>query len=429
VSTGKSLAERMREKREQAESKNPTLAERMRAKREAQQEENTMSLAERMKAKRDAEKKEKEPKATLAERMKAAVEDTVSKIDDVELDEEQATALAGEIEAIREQFTGLIRRVKLTDTVEDVSILGNKIEKLPEEIDNIRDRGYIFRAHLEDKVEVMAEQWDAMQNRVDDWNEDEAKDLDDDLEDIEKLLTEIGDELTVGDKRIKAKVETMLSILDEKVKVSEEQIETIYEEVERECNTTYSQINKIKTYLDQADEASFDFNSGENVFMVAKAEWDDGGEKPDGMFFVTNQRLIFEQKEKTGKRFGMFGGKEVQDVLWEAPINLLEGLEAENKGMMGGKDMLNMTFGSGAPYGHIVVELKGGVDNKYWLAQINRLRRGELDGSSVVEADDDLKERMQNAPTSCSTCGATLPQLMAGQTQLTCEYCGTSVRI
>ena len=84
----------------------------------------------------------------------------------------------------------------------------------------------------------------------------------------------------------------------------------------------------------------------------AQAEWvatGKGGDDPDGIVYLTDQRLLFEQKEKTGKKLGLFGGKQTQELEWELPLNLIEKVQAENKGLFGGKDMLHFELGAGAP--------------------------------------------------------------------------------
>src|SRR5690606_10389450 len=101
-------------------------------------------------------------------------------------------------------------------------------------------------------------------------------------------------------------------------------------------------------------------NSGESVFIAAEAEWDDNRDKPDGYLFVTNQRVLFEQNEKTGKKFGMFGGSQTQQLLWETPLNAIEQITPEDKGLFGGKDLIHLKLGSGAPYAQIKLEVKGG---------------------------------------------------------------------
>ena len=194
-------------------------------------------------------------------------------------------------------------------------------------------------------------------------------------------------------------------------------------------SNTKRQLTEMNWIMDMKDEASFDFGAAEEVFLVAKAEWDDGDDKPDGMLFLTNHRLIFEQKEKTGKRFGLFGGKEEQGVLWEVAISQIEDVNAENKGFLGGKDMVNLTLGSGVTYSQITVEVKGGVPSKFWAKQINRMATGNAEDERAIEADPELVERLRKAPTDCQVCGGKMPSIVEGQTEVECQYCGASIRI
>ena len=126
---------------------------------------------------------------------------------------------------------------------------------------------------------------------------------------------------------------------------------------------------------------------------------------------------------------GMFGGKEVHEMKWEIPLNQVEKVDPENKGMFGGKDMLNFSLGSGAPYGAFVVEVKGGVDCKFWAKQIDRMINGDATDERAIEPDPEMIERLREAPTECHVCGGKLPMLVAGQNQMECGYCGSVIRI
>jgi hypothetical protein len=190
-----------------------------------------------------------------------------------------------------------------------------------------------------------------------------------------------------------------------------------------------SQLRKINWMCDRKDEASFDFLAGESMFLVAEAQWDDGGDKPEGFLFLTDQRLVFEQKQKVGKKLGMFGGKEVHEEKWNALLPQVEKVEAENKGMFGGKDMLYITLGSGASYPKVIVEVKGGVDCKFWQKQIQRMVSGDASDERAIEPDPELIERLRSAPTECHVCGGKLPMIVAGQVQIECDYCGSVVRL
>lgn len=125
----------------------------------------------------------------------------------------------------------------------------------------------------------------------------------------------------------------------------------------------------------------------------------------------------------------MFGGQHTQTVLWEFPLSSVQGVEAENKGLFGGKDMVHFKLGAGAPFAALTVEVKGGVKCKEWARQINRMARGDTNDERAIVPDAELVEALRNAPTECPVCGGMLPQIMRGQTQVECRYCATVVRL
>lgn len=458
------LAERMKAKRaaqkaaETADDDNGmTLAERMKARKAAEKADEPMSLAEKMRAKREAGddndndvlesgKKSVKPTSSLAEKMRQRKsgatggsladrmrqrqddDDNIDPDDDTPLDDEAAAELEEKIEELGDLYSELVDRVKLTSIVEEIAGLGNLIEKLPQGIEEVRDRGYVYRKYLEGKVEVMAEQWDELNREAKRWVREESDDLEQRLDRAEALVEKISEHTSpnAAQQTLANRLETLLENLDDKVDAAEDHIEGLYSALQREVSTTNQQLVTVTKLLQEKEEASFDFAAGENVYAVARAEYDDGGKKPDGNFFITDQRIIFEQKEKAGGTLG-FGKKNVQQMLWEVPISAIEQVTSEDKGMFGGKDMVSMTLGSGAPFREVTIEVKGGIDSKVWARQIRQMAADEIE--TAVEPDPELVERLRNAPTECPTCGGMLPQVMQGQNDVTCRYCGTVIRI
>ncbi|MEM6528003.1 MAG: hypothetical protein AAF653_06890, partial [Chloroflexota bacterium] len=77
----------------------------------------------------------------------------------------------------------------------------------------------------------------------------------------------------------------------------------------------------------------------------------------------------------------------------------------------------------------VTIEVKGSADNKFWQKQINRMISGNLEDERAIEPDPEMLEALRNAPTACHVCGATLPRVVAGQTEIKCQYCGTVIRL
>jgi hypothetical protein len=283
---------------------------------------------------------------------------------------------------------------------------------------------------MENKIEVLAGQWDEMNDRVETWLENESQSLDDDLAQASQYVTKLtSGSPTATHKIIAEKFSAALDALEIQVKASEDKVRALYDSVNREVGQTDSQLGRIAQYLEWTESATFQLQNGESVFIVAEAEWDDNRDKPEGFLFVTNRRVLFEQNEKTGKKLGFFGGKQTQSLLWETELATIEQITPEDKGLFGGKDLIHLKLGSGAPYAQIDLEIKGGIDSKEWAQQMNRATRGLITQESTVEPDPDMIERLRNAPTDCPNCSGILPQIRAQDTQIACRYCGNVIRI
>jgi len=368
--------------------------------------------------------KAEEKASSLRERMKSKA---LEKEDDDDDEEEEVddAELAAAIDEAKERFEDLVKRVQMTDIVKETVSLGNKIEGLPESIDGVRSRGYKFRSYLENKIDVMAEQWDTVNDRIELWLDEESAELDDELADAEKAHQRLSSRAS---QRRLDKLVAALDTLETQVEASEEKIKALYNEVNREMSTTANQLAQINKQLDWLEAADVELNAGEGLFIAAEAEYDDNRDKPDGFIYVTDQRIIFEQNEKKGGMLG-FGGKNVKEVLWEVSHDQVEKVVPANEGFGGGKDMMTLKLGSGAPYSEITCEIKGGIEADYWAQQVNRAAKGLISQESAVEPDPELIERLQNAPTECPNCGGVLDKLAAGANEVTCKYCGNVVRI
>lgn len=347
------------------------------------------------------------------------------------LSETDTAAVTAKVSELKSQFTSMIDRVRLSAIGREITNLESRIKGLPGEIEAARSKGYAFRSYLENKANVLNEQWGEVNDEIKNWVDKEAQELRADLDEAEKFVETLDAQTAVSaaTQQIAGRLEGIMQRLNAKVESAEQNIQGLYDSLEREFHQTQRQLTEINWIVEQWEEKSFDPQGSEAVFLAAEAEWDDGKDKPEGMLFLTDKRLIFEQNEKTGKRFGMFGGKHTQGVLWESPVTAVEGVEAENRGMLGGKDMLNLRLGAGATYAAITVEVKGSADNKFWMKQIQRMAKGDANDERAIEPDPEMIERLRNAPTDCHVCGAVLPQITSGETQVACKYCGGVVRI
>ncbi len=340
-----------------------------------------------------------------------------------------------QLASLRRKFDSTREDAGFEDISRELGELTAAVNSLPNDVEEIRSRGYAFRSYLENKAEVLNKNWDDIRRDAQRAIDDERQRLRRELYEIENKVDGAEDSGGGFMKKVTVNLDGIESEVDElesRVSAAERRIRNSYETMGNDINSTIRQIEQINWFMDEKDEASFEFLAGEAVFLVAKAEWvvtGKGKKDPDGLLYLTDQRLLFEQKETTGKKLGLFGGKKEQELEWELPLTTIDTVEYENKGLMGGKDMLNFTLGSGAPFPTLTIEVKGSADNKFWVKQIQRMKTGEASDERAIEPDAELVEALRNAPTSCHVCGATLPKIMQGQLQVECEYCGAVVRL
>ncbi len=337
-------------------------------------------------------------------------------------------------EALQRQWKDLFEKINLPEISRTVTDTSDKLHKLPEQIVRIRQRGYVFASYLEQKRDVLVKRWDDIKRNIQSAVQSESDTFRTEYNRIDSLMTDLS-RLISNPETLESRmppIRQRIQELEDRVEATERKLQTDLGSLPADTDQTLKQLTDITWYLDQKDEASFKFLASEAVFLAAKAEWVETGKgknDPDGILYLTDQRLIFEQKETTGKTLGLFGGKKTQELKWEVPLHLITEVKAENKGFFGGKDMLYFTLKSGAPFSQITVEVKGGVACKFWAAQIQRMISGNTQDERAIQPDAEDLEAIKKAPTACPSCGGTLPMLVAGQRQIDCVYCGTVIRV
>jgi len=70
------------------------------------------------------------------------------------------------------------------------------------------------------------------------------------------------------------------------------------------------------------------------------------------------------------------------------------------------------------------------ADNEEWAGLIGRVRSGDIAGERTRPKEEAAVEAAREAPTKCPTCGAVLTTpVVKGVREITCEYCGTVIRL
>ena len=278
--------------------------------------------------------------------------------------------LTSRVNDLREKANGLAEQFSAEK-------IGQQVNTVQDQFQKIEQRGYAFLADLKRKLPDLRDQWDTARDQLHDT-------LTQQQVAIKKVVGETGayiERVKEVDTAGLNKSETMVNTLQKTVEDAEEALGKLVEPITSAINAITSELYKIDRYLDARDEASFDFESGERVILADKAEWvvtGKGKEDPDGIVYLTDRRVIFEQKEKTGKKLGLFGGKKEQEIEWAITLDQIANIETENKGLLGGKDMITLTLSAGAEHNPLVMEIKS-ADNKFWKDMLEKAKSGKVE--------------------------------------------------
>ncbi|MGC9346876.1 MAG: hypothetical protein ACP5JG_01955, partial [Anaerolineae bacterium] len=208
--------------------------------------------------------------------------------------------------------------------------------------------------------------------------------------------------------------------------------------------TLKQELREVERLLEALDSAKFDLYPDEHAIAACEATWTSDAQEPEGMLFLTNARLIFEQREEVATKKILFVTTEkklVQEKLWESPIGAVEELEAEDqRAFLRRKEMLTLRFSERTREtpGDITLRLKG-TDNETWRSLIRRAKSGEIEAERfgtpspgeqlAAQIEQESAEADKEIPTVCPNCNAPLPPIYKGMNQVVCDYCGSTINL
>jgi len=333
------------------------------------------------------------------------------------------------LDKLQDQFGDLQESMLLTHVHNEMADIEAALSLLPAEIEELRTRGYVFRSFLERKVSVMAEQWEDMHDRVSREMSRRTRELERDADVAESVLRQA----MSGRASQVARAESAMDTLEHKVRAAQSAVEAMYETLQENVNQTRSQVEQIRWLFDQIDEACFQLYPAEDPVTACRAQYmETKKDGPEGVLYLTDERLIFEQKEEIATKKILFITTEketVQELIFEVPIRQIEEVKTSQKGFLGHKEMMELLFAPEADLSGATIRLRG-AENEEWARLIGRIKSDEIAKERTRPKDEAVVEATRAAPTKCPTCGATLSiEIVRGMREITCEYCGSVIRL
>jgi hypothetical protein len=324
-----------------------------------------------------------------------------------------------------------VRLARLRDAAED---LGTTASRLAERVKEVRARGYAFEKALETNAADLEGRWVTLRPRVLKQIDKEARSLQGELRVIERQANRL---VAQAKKRGAApalleRAEAAAEALQAKARSAESSIEGMYDTFKAEVDQLTQHLREVDWMLGQIAEAKVQLLPTEAGIMAVKAKWTSGEDEPEGVLYLTDQRLIFEQKQEVATKKVLFVTTEkekVQQLLLDVPLAQVQSVEASKKGLMGHEDHIDVALAPGAPVSAAHFHLDG-QDSNLWQGLIGRAKGGDFDRDRAVPIDDEAREKIKAAPTKCPNCGAPITQpVLRGMDSLKCEFCGHVVRL
>jgi hypothetical protein len=223
--------------------------------------------------------------------------------------------------------------------------------------------------------------------------------------------------------------------LEDQASAAERMIDGMYNTLRNNVAAVNRHLTDLESMIKNLAEASFKLLATESGIMAVKAVWyqndKEKNEDPDGILYLTDQRLIFEEKEEIATKKVLFIAtekKKVQELKWEVPVTLVENITTSKQGMLKNEDHIHINLASGAPYPRVNLHIWQPCDD--WVRLINRAKTRDFDQGRAIAIDQMEAQKAKAAPTQCPNCGGNITQVvMRGMDSIKCEYCGFLIRL
>jgi cell division septum initiation protein DivIVA len=250
---------------------------------------------------------------------------------------------------------------------------------------------------------------------------------------VEATVEGMESEIKSGSEATARRAIQAVDELEAKVKAASDSIEGMYDQFETEVRELRQHIEHVEWVLAQAAEASFDLLPTEAPIAAVRATWERGrDDRPQGILFLSDQRLLFEQKQDIATKKILFlttGKERIQELRLEVALGHIAAVKASRKGLLGHEDHLDIEFQPEAAYSAAHFHIDG-QRSAAWQRMVQRAHAGDYDRDRVTEIDDEAVRRVREAPTRCPVCNAPITQrILRGMDRITCEYCGHIVRL
>ena len=345
--------------------------------------------------------------------------------------------ITSEVDALKSKINSLQDGVRLTRTRDTLEDIQSTINNMGQRVATLRSKGYVFEKSLEIQSVDFARQWAIILPNVQQQINIQSATLSASLRSIEVQLPRLTTSLNnpIAARPILNNLKTSVSTLESNISSVERTVNGMYDTINNQVQKIVKHMHEIEWMLTQISEASFKLMPNEAGVMAVKSVWWKSGKEqkddPEGVLYLTDQRLLFEQKEEVATKKILFIATEkqkIQDLLLDTPVALVDDIKISKQGMLKNEDHLDIVFDTGAQVRSAHFHIW--QDCSQWQGLINRVRTKDFDKDRAVAIDQAEVDKVKSAPTQCPSCGGKIDQvILKGMDTISCSFCGQLIRL
>jgi hypothetical protein len=337
-----------------------------------------------------------------------------------------------DIDNLYSRYSRLEGDAQLGAIYQGIAEIEKLLVEIPLAVDAVRNRGYVHSGRLESQMDSYQAQWESLRPRIESALTDHTTRLNADLSQSSRRVQAISN----GNAALIAAAKTAVEGLSSRIDAARRALESLYNNLLnqlRQLNRSVAQVITMMGLLDEAPEIHL--RASEGPLVAAEGQWlQNDKDGPEGILFLTDQRLIFEQRQEivTRRTLGIFkrDSEKIQKVVVEAEVSDVESISHSQEGGflgIGRAEILQLTFGDRASLSRARFRVKG-QEASEWAALLKRVQNGDInrDRHEQYVAEVEAAARLQ-FPTQCPNCFAAVPTPPRGARSAICEFCNAVI--
>jgi len=298
--------------------------------------------------------------------------------------------LSSDVSSLERDLDELEATSSLTDIRSDIVNLDSELNNALNLLESARDKGYVYQGDLEEIAYQAKSQWDTVRPQVEAAIAEHSGGLQSSLRTLNPSIQRLNRVISNSSAAEPALRDTSSQVNDllRNAENIERNIENSYEDIETQVHQLNSRLTQIHWALGQLSAAKFELDNGEELVMAAPTRWDkESKDDPEGVLYLSNKRLIFEQKEKIATKKVLFittASELVQQTLINQPLGDVKSLKAANKGLFGHHDFLQVQF-SDSKLDAVSFHLDG-QDSDDWTNLVEHTKSGKIEAERATGA-------------------------------------------